>query len=550
MREDITRCFVISVRLLLQSLSLLLFLGEPGHAVTADSGEVAQIAYGPVRGEAEGGVTVFRGIPYAEAPIGALRFRRLQPPRPWTVIRPALDFAPACPQVFDPDFTENNQLVQSEDCLAVNVWTPNADHQKRPVMVWIHGGSFISGSARNTWYDGTQLARRGDVVVVTIQYRLGALGFLDLSALGGPAYAASANLGLLDEVDALKWVQQNIGAFGGDPHNVTVFGESAGGISAALLMVLPEARGLFAKVIIESGAPVFGQSTASSAKVTQAFMKSAGVHDIAGLQALTMAQVIESQRKLFDTGTGDGSFALATDGTVLKGNGMALIERGDAARVPVLIGTNLDESQYFEVVVDVGQARKPPQLLDQQLIAAFGSHAPTIKNAYFQGDSHAYGRHVIELNTDVIARMPTTRFVEALHDRQPVWLYLFNYQSTSTYRPFMAAHGMELPFVFGNLSAQDVIAFTGRDPDRERLSTQMQDAWIAFARSGDPNSAGLPRWPRYDLHDRATMTFGKHTELVHDPLPERRKAWDGIPFDGQTPTPAQLSGFLFDNGAH
>src|SRR5579864_192798 len=224
-------------------LFLLMLFAVPAIAAFAveskgADGVVVRTASGPVKGEDEKGVLVFRGIRYAAPAVGTLRFRPPAPPIAWTEVRSALDFAPACPQLVEADPTENNNSVMAEDCLAVNVWTPGADNKKRPVMVWIHGGGFIEGSARNTWYDGATLAGHGDVVVVSMQYRLGAWGFLDVSTIGGQDSSQSGNLGLLDQIAALKWVKSNVAAFGGDPKNVTVFGQSAGAGSVGMLMVM------------------------------------------------------------------------------------------------------------------------------------------------------------------------------------------------------------------------------------------------------------------------------------------------------------------------
>jgi para-nitrobenzyl esterase len=243
-------------------------------------GVVVKTTFGPVKGESEKGVFVFRGVRYAAPPIGPLRFRPPVPPSAWTEVRSALDFAPACPQLVEIDPTENNNSVMAEDCLAVNVWTPGADDKKRPVMVWIHGGGFIEGSTRNTWYDGARLAGRGDVVVVTVQYRIGALGFLDVSDIGGQDFAQSGNVGLLDQIAALRWVKENSAAFGGHPDNVTLFGQSAGAGSAGMLMVIPAARGLFQKAIMESGTPKELGDKPRAIEVSRAYMKIAGVRSI------------------------------------------------------------------------------------------------------------------------------------------------------------------------------------------------------------------------------------------------------------------------------
>ncbi|HEV3510303.1 MAG TPA: carboxylesterase family protein, partial [Candidatus Sulfotelmatobacter sp.] len=280
-------------------------------------GVVVKTASGPVKGESEKGVLVFRGIPYAAPPLGPLRFRPPGPPVAWTEVRSALDFAPACPQLVETDPTENNNSVMSEDCLAVNVWTPGVVGKKRPVMVWVHGGGFIEGSARNTWYDGASLAGRGDVVVVTLQYRLGVWGFLEIPDIAGQDFAQSGNVGLLDQVAALKWVKQNIVAFGGDPNNVTIFGQSAGGGSVGMLMVMPAAHGLFQKAIMESGTPKEIADKGRAIEVSREYMKIAGVTKIEELQKLTMPQMLNAEKKLFRTSFGYSAFRPVLDGTVL-----------------------------------------------------------------------------------------------------------------------------------------------------------------------------------------------------------------------------------------
>ena len=258
-------------------IAIVVFGEVSGVASKGIGGTVVQTTAGPVRGETEGNVQVFRGIRFAQPPIGQLRFGPPLPVIPWTDVRPALDFAPACPQLVSIDPTENNNSVMSEDCLAVNVWTPRIDDTKRPVMVFIHGGAFVEGSARNTWYDGTALAERGNVVVITLQYRLGALGFLELSKIAGEEYADTGNLGILDQIAALRWVQQNIERFGGDPRNVTIFGESVGATSVGILMALPAARELFQKAILESNSAVrVGHDLVRATELAKEFMKIAG----------------------------------------------------------------------------------------------------------------------------------------------------------------------------------------------------------------------------------------------------------------------------------
>ena len=371
---------------------------------------VVKTAAGPVRGETEKGVLVFRGIRFAAPPVGPLRFRLPVPPSSWTEVRPALDFAPACPQLVHIDPVENNGSVMAEDCLAVNVWTPRADAKKRPVMVWIHGGGFSEGTARNTWYDGATLAGRGDIVVVTLQYRVGAFGFLELGEIGGEDYAESGNLGILDQIAALKWVQENIAAFGGDPNNVTLFGQSAGSGSEGILMTTSAARGLFHKAILQSGTPAFVTSTAQAARVTQAYMKIAGVGSIEELQKLSVAEMRDAQKKLFETEA--FPFRPVVDGVVLKENPMPAMAAGRAAPVPILIGTNLDEIRLVSALYDLPVEQRPPSLLEKQIAGVAGSKARKVVETYRQGDAD-YGDAVIHLLGDLLTRMPSIRFAEA-----------------------------------------------------------------------------------------------------------------------------------------
>lgn len=507
-------------------------------------GVVVKTVSGRVKGEVEKGVLVFRGIRYAAPPLRSLRFRPPTSPTAWSDVRPVLDFAPACPQLVETDPTENNNSVMSEDCLAVNVWTPAADGKKRPVMVWIHGGGFIEGSARNTWYDGASLAGRG-VVVVTLQYRLGAWGFLELSEIGGQEFAQSGNLGLLDQIAALKWVKENIAAFGGDPENVTLFGQSAGAGSVGMLMVAPAARGLFHKAIMESGTPKELNDKATAAEVSRTYMKIAGVTNIKDLQALTMAQMLDAERKLFDTRFGYSAFRPVMDGTVLDELPMQAIAMGHGTSVPILIGTNLDEVRFWEALYDVPLEQKPESLLLKQLEGVVGSKAAEVINTYREADAN-YGDSVIHLIGDALMRLPAIRFAEANSQRQPTYMYLFTYHSTSDYKNYGSCHGMELPFVFGTIDDLDVIVFTGRSTQREAVMSQVQQAWVNFARTGDPSQPGLA-WLKYDAKMRSTTELGATSRIVDDPRSEERSLWGDLPFDGVTPNMGKLWSLVWDS---
>lgn len=485
----------------------------------------ATTAQGVVEGESLGSVIAFRGMPYAAPPVGELRFRPPIPAVSWSGVRSGLDMGPACPQLIGDDPTENSEAVMSEDCLTVNVWTPRPDAGKRPVLFWIHGGGFTVGSARNTWYDGQHLAARGDVVVVSINYRLGAWGFLDLRSYGA-RYRESANVGLLDQIAALRWVQQNIAHFGGDPGNVTIFGESAGAASVGDLLSIPAAKQLFAKAILQSGLPGGRTGTMSirHPKLTTTFLKLAGARSIDELSKKSMRELLDAQQRLFSTTTDIGTFGPSVDGELLKERPFAVVAEGRGNPVPILIGTTREEMRYFSTAEDNGIEQKPRSLLLEQLKSTVGARAPAVLDEYLRLYPK-WGDAVVQIASDAIMRFPTVQLADAVSAFQPVYLYLFTYLSNSTYKNFGSAHAMELPFVFGTINLPEVIVFTGRDPRRLALSDRVMDSWIAFARSGSPTPKGGPEWPRFNPTQRPTMELGPEPRVLNDPLSEQRAVW-------------------------
>lgn len=435
----------------------------------------------------------------------------------------------------------------AEDCLAVNVWTPRSDARKRPVMVWIHGGGFTSGSARNTWYDGASLAARGDVVVISIQYRLGAWGFLELSEIGGPEYAESGNLGILDQIAALKWVKNNAAVFGGDPGNVTVFGQSAGAGSAGILMTIPAASGLFQKAILESGTPKEVNAKQRAIDASRAFMKLAGVNSIEGLRALTMVQMRDAESRLFQTSFGYSALRPVIDGALIKEPPMQAIAAGRATHVPLLLGTNRDEIRLWSALYDLPIDKKPADVFEKQVAEIAGARAHQVIETY-RASNATYGEAVIHLIGDLIMRMPSIRLAEIFSGRQPTYVYEFTYRSASDYRKFDSAHSMEVPFVFGTANELDAIVFTGRNPGKDALIERVQQSWSNFARTGDPGLSGLP-WPKYDEKTRATMELGVPCGVVDDLHSAERAAWNGLPFDGLTPDGSKVWQLVYSNDA-
>lgn len=474
------------------------------------------------------GIQEFRGIPYAEPPTGKRRFRTAVPVKPWSKPRQATSPAPACCQVPDlDDPAEDGDSIMSEDCLSLNVWTPDSKSGRRPVMVFIHGGGFEEGSAANSWYNGAALARAGDVVVVTLQYRLGSLGFLELSKVGGPGFSGSGNVGLTDQIEALRWIQQNIRQFGGDPDNVTIFGESAGGASVRALMAIPAARALFHKVIIESGSGHYIKK-ARAQEIGVEFAKLAGATEVAALQRLTPEAVMRVQAQFFSSGYGSMPFGIVEDGTLFTQSPTQAVSADSASGKPMIIGTNAEEIRYWVAMDANGVDRQPEGPLRERLTSIFGPQVGDPLSKY-KADSESTEEAITTLLGDAVFRMPSIRLAEINAVRQPTYMYLFDYRSVTrgqTGLEYGAMHGLEVAFVF-QLDTTQGYLYVGPRATWRHLSDQMAQAWTTFARTGNPNGPQLPTWPTYDTRTRATMTFGHHSDTVLDPHGAQRRAWEG-----------------------
>jgi para-nitrobenzyl esterase len=500
-----------------------------------------ETTFGPVGGTREPDVCVFRGVPYARPPVEALRFQPPEPPGTWTEPRDAKRFGSPAPQNRDAlDAYWGGRIAPGdEDCLTLNVWTPAPDGRRRPVMVWIHGGAFLTGSGQRAWYDGRSLVSRGDVVLVTINYRLGVLGFLDLSEVGGEANESNANHGLLDQIAALRWVRDNIERFGGDPQNVTVFGESAGGISISCLMAMPRARGLFRRAIVMSGGPNLVRSRATSRAVTRAFLRTAGLRTLEDAKRLPVKALLKAQARLLkrnDLG-GDAVFGPVVDGRLLPEPPLHAIQSGSGRDVVLLVGTTRDEARLWSLYFPIlGWAR--PRALERILKHAVGDRWREVVHAYARSRPGERAGHLtLAINGDLLFRMPAVRLAEAQAAHRPsdTRMYLFAWPTPIRGGRLGSPHAVELPFVFGNLKARGAERYTGRGGDRQALSNLMQDAWVAFARSGDPNHPGLPGWLAYRPESRATLVFDATPSAIVDPQSEERTVWDGVPFDGVVP---------------
>jgi para-nitrobenzyl esterase len=484
---------------------------------------------GTIEGTAEGGVKVFKGIPYARPPLGELRLRAPRPVEPWTGVRSAQEYGQWAPQN-PPVSTLSGDIPgeQGEDCLTLNVWTPGLDGV-RPVLVWIHGGAFVGGSGASAIYHGDRLAARGDVIVVTINYRLGILGFLAHPRLADhEAGGATGNWGLLDQIAALRWVRDNIATFGGDPQNVTVFGESAGGMSVADLLAVPAAHGLFRRAIVQSGPPNAMPAARAEETATKLLAElGVGVND---LRDVPVPALLKAQASLVAQRRG-GPLPLTpvVDGAVLPVHPLKAIADGAAADVPLLIGTNRDEFKMF-IVADPRGRDPDEEVLHRRIERSFDA-----ANEHFRPDEAIEGYRAIRerrgdsvdprelwsaIESDRIFRRGSIRAAEAQAVHQTrTYSYLFTWESPAMHGALGSCHALELPFVFGTLNAPGLDRLVGTGPAADALSGQMMDSWLAFARTDDPG------WPAYDATRRATMVFGVQSAVQNAPLDEERVLW-------------------------
>jgi para-nitrobenzyl esterase len=489
--------------------------------------ETVEIAQGRLKGFSKDGVLRFNGIPFAKPPVGPLRWRMAEPPEPWTGTREAARFGCIAPQIAGAAerLIGSTPGEQSEDCLYLNIWTP-ACAGRRPVMVWIHGGAFLNGAGSLGTYNGKYLAARGDVVVVTINYRLGALGFLNLADATDGRLPGTGAEGLSDQVAALRWVRANIAVFGGDPDNVTIFGESAGAMSVGALLAAPSARGLFHKAILQSGAAHIGHGRAHSAKIARMFLDRLDESDAAALphEAILKAQleITEQPRD-----TGGLPFGPTADGGFLPSRAIEQVRAGSAAGIPVLTGTTADEWKLFTA------ARPKLRLMDGAKLRRYTAglvgeeHTDDLLRAYDDGSSFERWNAVM---TDHSFLVPAIRLLEAQGHSAPVFAYRFDWRSPLLAGILGACHALELGFVFGTFNEKMAGAFFGSGAKAQALSAAMMEAWIAFARAGDPSNALTGSWPRYDAATRATMILGDgDPRVANAPNEARRAAWDAVP---------------------
>ena len=504
---------------------------------------VVQTSLGKLRGAYANGVYSFKGIQYGASTESPMRFLPPSAPKPWTGVRDALEIGPPAPQDREFSFFAKGRELfgdfvgpgqMGEDCLVLNAWTPSLrSPAKRPVMVWLHGGGYAFGSSGVPLYDGSSLAAKHDVVVVGVNHRLNVFGYLYLGRIGGEKYADSGNAGMLDIVLALQWVRENIARFGGDPGNVTIFGESGGGAKVSTLMAMPSAKSLFHKAIVESGSQLRASSPEEAyaiARKVLAQLQIAPGH-VDDLQKIPMVQFIAVLHAMGESSLGLGP---VLDGHSLPRNPFDPDAPATTADVSMLIGTNADEARLLLGLSDPTlfslsesdmrtKIKASLQLADDSkldaLIALYRNYRSnaTPSDIYFAvvTDSGYWRSAIAQAER------------KAAQHAAPVYMYRFDWETPVLDGKLKASHAMELPFVFDNVDRG--AGMVGKDVGLQPLADKMSGAWTAFARTGNPDHAGLPHWPAYETNTRATMIFNNDCKVVNDPGKDERLAMASLP---------------------
>ncbi|MGC2330073.1 MAG: carboxylesterase/lipase family protein [Candidatus Acidiferrales bacterium] len=513
--------------------------------VGSNENAIVETTAGKVRGFTRNGIYTFKGLPYAGTTAGSSRFQPPAKPKPWTGLRSSMQYGFVSPQEPRAGWADDEVAWMfdwddgrpGEDCLRVNIWTPGVnDNKKRPVMVWLHGGGFSAGSGQELKsYYGENLSRRGDVVVVSLNHRLGVLGYLNLAEIGGAAYADSANLGMLDIVAALEWVRDNIANFGGDPGNVMIFGQSGGGGKVNTLMAMPAAKGLFHRAAVESGSLLNASTPEDSAKLGAAVMQQLGlstaqvdqIHDVP-VERLIDAGIagVKSLAPPFRPG---GAFRLprigwqpTVDGRNLPTQPCDPVAPEMSAHIPLIVGTVLNE--FSTALYDTQLSTLTLEQLKTRVAASYGGRADHIIEVFRAAHPAATPGEIMSR----ISAAPVRQSAITQAERQsalggaPVYNYWFCWQTPVLDRRPGAFHCSELSFVFDNTDR--CAPMTGGGPMPRALAAKVSEAWINLARRGDPNHAGLPKWPAFTAGEKAVMIFDNECQAKNDPDREERQA--------------------------
>ncbi|WP_055405108.1 MULTISPECIES: carboxylesterase/lipase family protein [unclassified Mycobacterium] len=503
---------------------------------TTINDRVVETAFGPVRGTDDGRVSAWKGIRYAAAPVGDLRFRAPQPPERWTKVADATRYGPACPQPVFPNMPLDLGAPQGEDCLRLNVWAPSGTHagDGKPVMVWLHGGAYVLGSGSQALYDGRRLVGTGEVIVVTVNYRVGALGFMDLSSFSTSRRRFDSNVGLRDVLAALSWVRDNIAAFGGDPRNVTLFGESAGAGIVTTLLASPSADGLFARAIAQSSPATSVYDRRRAERVAETVLDRLDV-DADRLPDVPTAVLLAASQEVFDEvpvrNPGLLAFVPIIDGELLDDYPVKRVQEGRSLPVPLIIGTNKHEAALFRLM----RSRLMPitpraitSMFDQIAAEQPDLQLPTDEQIGSTYSGLRRRARSLSIATDVGFRMPSVWLAEGHARVAPVYLYRFDY-ATPLLKLLLvnAAHATELPYVWGNLGMpKDPTLKLGGAKTATAVSKRMRTRWINFAaRSKPAGPDGEPDWRPYREADRACLIIDKRDAVASDVDANIRAAW-------------------------
>jgi para-nitrobenzyl esterase len=527
-------------RTFLKQTSLLAI--APATAVLArgqssQNSVVADTAFGKIRGEEIQGIKIFKGVPYGATTAGQNRFMPPVDPTPWAGVRDTLHYGPSAPQrnpeaagaVSPLAVASANLPPESEDCLVLNVWTPALkDGRKRPVLFWCHGGGFVSGSGSSPGTDGANLARRGDVVVVTINHRLNVLGFTYLAEFGGPDFASSGDVGMLDIVHALRWVRNNIEQFGGDPNTVMIFGQSGGGRKVGTLLAMPSAKGLFHRAVIESGPTIklveIGQATNVAAMLLAKLNLTTG--QVRELQKVPVERIMAAYFSVVkDMGNRDQmteGFSPTVDGKAIPHHPFHPAASPISADVPLMLGSTRTEMtlQSDEAAFSLDEAG-----MRARVKSLAGDHGETLIETYRKLNPRATPSELFFLiASDYRYGAPIMKIAErrAALGKGPVHLYYFTWETPVQGGRLKSPHTIEIPFAFDNVQISKQI--TGGGADAMALADKVSDTWIAFARTGDPNTSKLPHWPAFNATERPTMVINNQSKVVSDPIREQRLA--------------------------
>ena len=494
---------------------LALILGAAGCSKPTMLTTVVEVTGGTIEGVDQDGIFSFKGVPFAAPPVGALRWKSPQPVVPWEGVKKADKFAPGPMQDTAFGAMLGGPQKISEDCLYLNVWTgaKQAD-EKRPVMVWIYGGGFGIGMTSTPTYDGTNLAKKG-VVLVSVAYRVGPMGFLAHPELSAESGQGSGCYGIQDQIAGLRWVKENIANFGGDPSNVTIFGESAGGISVSMLSASPMAKGLFQRAISESGGSMAPprSSLKQAEEQGKAYLSKLGADTIKAARALSAEEVQKNTQ-------GMGGFWPVADGVTIAKNQYELFEKGEFNDTPILVGTNSDEGGLF-----VNQPITSADFV-KMMRGRFGDSADALLAVYPHTTDKEALRSEKDIFRDSTFAWPTWAWatLQSRNGKNKAFVYYFDHRTPNS--PEGANHASEISYVFGNLTSKGPLGAGSDTPEDRALSELIQSYWINFATSGDPNGEGLPKWPAFDEKEQMVMFINKDTGARKQPNLDKIMAFD------------------------